>query len=319
MKITTALKLLALFAALASSFTWAQYPTKPIRLVVPFAAGGPTDGVARTMAQALSKSLGQPVVVENKPGADGAVSAQAVAGAPADGYTLLFASSSQLGLPYLVRPAPFDTLADFAPVTTIGRFAYCMYVHPSVPSRTMAEFIAHAQSSPGKLNLASNNMGEHMAATRFMKKAGIEMVRVPYKGAAQSVPDLVAGRVQVMFAPAVIGLAHVKEGRLRMLAVLDSQRLPVLPEVATMDESGVAGVFAPAYQMILAPAKTPREIVDRLSREANAALKDPEVVALLERQFLAIEGMTPQAHGALIQELTRVWAEFARENRVGPQ
>ncbi|HUR57059.1 MAG TPA: tripartite tricarboxylate transporter substrate binding protein [Opitutaceae bacterium] len=319
MKITNALQALALFAALVSSLTWAQYPTKPIRLVVPFAAGGPTDGVARTMAQALTKSLGQPVVVENKPGADGAISAQAVAGAAPDGYTLLFASSSQLGLPYLVRPAPFDTLADFLPVTTIGRFAFCMYVHPSVPSRTMAEFIAHARSNPGKLNLASNNMGEHMAATQFMRKAGIEMVRVPYKGAAQSIPDLVAGRVQVMFAPVSVGLAHVKEGRLRMLAVLDSQRSSALPEVATMEEAGVAGVFAPAYQMILAPAKTPREIVDRLSREANAAMKDPGVVALLERQFLAVEGMTPQAHGALIRDLTRAWAEFARENAVAPQ
>jgi tripartite-type tricarboxylate transporter receptor subunit TctC len=313
MRAFTTLMSLALCAILASAPAAAQYPSKPVRIIVPFSAGGPTDGVARTIAQALTKSLGQPFVIENKPGADGAISAQLVASAPADGYTLLFASSSLVGLPFLVKPAPFDLRADFAPVTTIGRFAYCMYVHPAVPSRSVSEFVAYARANPGKLNLASNNMGEQMAATRFMNKTAIDMVRVPYKGAAQSIPDLVAGRVQVMFAPAALGLAHVKDGRLRMLAILDSQRSSAMPDVATMDESGITGVFAPAYQMILAPAKTPPEILERLSRETNRALKDPEVVAQLEGRFLAIEGMTPQAHGVLLQELTSMWVEFVRK------
>ena len=314
MKKRQALAFLAATFAIAAFPAAAQYPAKPIRLLVPFPAGGPTDGVARTVAQAMTKSLGQPIVVENKPGAEGAIAAQTAAAAAPDGYTLFFATSSVLALPVVAKPAPFDTFKDFEPISTVGRFAFGMVVNPSVPAQTMGEFVAYARANPGKLNFGSANVGEHMAAAQFMKATGTDMVRIPYKGAAQTLPDLVAGRVQVYFTPVAGTIGHVKDGRLRMLATLLPQRLAIAPDVPTMTEAGVNGVSVQSWQVIVAPAKTPKDIVERLSRAVNAALHDPEARAQLENRALFIEGSTPHRLVEILHESNREWTQFVREN-----
>ena len=309
---------LLLASALVCLPAAAQYPDRPVRIVVPFAAGGVTDSVARITAHELAKSLGQPFVVENKPGADGAIAAQSVKAAAPDGYTLFFATNSVLALPLVSKSAAFE-LADFVPVSTIGRFPFAMYVSPDVPSQSMKDLLAYARANPGKLNYATVNAAEHLAATQFMNAAGVDMVRIPYKGGSQVLPDLVAGRVQVYFGPVGLGLGHVKDGRLRMLATLLPQRTPLTPEVPTMAEAGLAGVTVQSYQMVLAPAKTPRAIVERLSKAINAALRGAEVRARLEQISLIVEGMTPQEHAAMLDEAHRTWAHFFRQAGLAPQ
>jgi tripartite-type tricarboxylate transporter receptor subunit TctC len=319
MSILRTLLPLALCVAIAPLPAAAQYPERAVRLVVPFPAGGPSDSAARIVGQALARSLGQPVVVENKPGADGGIAAQSVAAAYADGYTLLWATSAVLALPLVAKPAPFDTYADFAPVSSVGRFAFGMYVHPGVPSQSLADFIAFARANPGKLNYASANMAEHLAAAQFMKATGVEMVRVPYKGSAQLMPDLIAGRVQVNFGPVGGALAHVKDGRIRMLATLLPERTQVTPEVPTMAEGGFPGVSVWSYQMILAPARTPRRIVERLAREINAALDDEDVRARFASLALVVDGSSPERLAAMMRMADRDWAQFFREAGLASQ
>jgi tripartite-type tricarboxylate transporter receptor subunit TctC len=308
--------MLALCSALLPAQAIAQYPTKPVHIVIPFPAGGPSDTVARQVGQVLAASLGQPVIVDNKPGADGVIAVQSVKAAPADGYTLLWATSAVLALPLTTQPAPFDTLADFAPVSSVGRFAFAMYVATDVPSRSMQDFIAYARANPGKLNFAAANQAEYLAAAQFMKAAHVDMVRVPYKGAAQLMPDLIAGRVQVNFGPVGGGLQYVKDGRLKMLATLLPERTTVTPEVPTMAEAGLPAVSVGTYQMILAPAKTPRAVVERLSRDVNLALRNLELRAALEKIALVVEGSTPAGLATIINEDGRAWVQFAKE--IGP-
>ena len=313
MKLLRSLMPLALLAALASAPALAEYPERPVRLVVPFPAGGPSDTAARIVSQALTKSLGKPVIIENKPGADGAIGAQTVKAATPDGYTLFWGTSGVLALPVIAKPVPFDVVTDFAPVSSVGQFAFGMYVHPGVPSKSLKDFIAHARAHPGQLNYATGNTAEHLAAARFMKAAGVDMVRVPYKGSAQLMPDLIAGRVQVNFGPVGGALQHAREGKIRMLATLLPERTPVTPEVPSMAEAGVPGLVVGTYQMILAPAKTPRPIVDRLVRDVNLALKDAGVRAQLEQLALSVEGSTPEGLATFIQDNNRIWSQFARD------
>jgi tripartite-type tricarboxylate transporter receptor subunit TctC len=318
MKALAARLLLALLAVPFAAAAQAQYPNKPIRLVIPFVAAGPTDTVARTVAQAMSKSLGQSIVIDNKPGADGAIAAQTVVGAAADGYTLLFATSSVLALSIVGKPVAFDPLIDLSPVSTVGHFTYAMYVYPGLPAQSVKDFIAYGRANPGKLSYGASNVAEYLAAVQFMKPAGIEMLRVPYKGQAQMMPDLIAGRVQVSFGPLGGGLPLAKDGRVRILAV-SPQRSPLVPEVPTMAEAGIGDFYVPSYQMILAPAKTPSGILERLSREVNAAVQIPEVRAQLEKLALVVKASTPQALTASIREGNSVWARYARDYPLAAQ
>ena len=316
MKRVTRFIALLLSAALAAAPAAAQWPAKPIRLVVPFPAGGATDAAARTVGQALSRSLAQPVVIENKPGADGTIAAQTVAAAPADGHTLLFAVASMMALPYLTQPAPFEA-SQFAPVSTVGRFAFGLYVHPSVPAKSVQELVAYARANPGKLNFASATVSEWLAAAQFMKATGTDMARIPYKGGAQAMPDLVAGRVQVYFTPVgPLALGHVKEGRLRLLATLTDERQAVVPDIPTLAEAGVRGVSVPTQQMILAPAGTPPAVVDRLSGDIGAALRDAGVRADLDKQSLIVEGSSPAQLDATLRVVSREWASFVSEHHL---
>jgi tripartite-type tricarboxylate transporter receptor subunit TctC len=304
----------ALLIALAPAFTAtaADYPSRPIRIIVPFGPGGVTDSVARITARSLEKSLGQPVVVENKPGADGAIAANTVKNAAADGYTLFFATSSSLSTPLVSKAAGFDPIADFAPISSVGRFPYAMFVNVEVPARSVKEFVAYARANPGKLNYGTINTGEHLAAAQFTKAAGVNIVRIPYK--TSPVAELVGGQIQVYFAPVGQALAHAKDGRVRLLATLPSDRTPFTPDVPTMAEAGLAGISAgSSYQMLLAPAKTPRPIVEMLSKAVNAAVTDPEVRAQLEKVSLTAEGTTPAQLTRIIAESNAAWAQFFRE------
>ncbi|MBI3375298.1 MAG: tripartite tricarboxylate transporter substrate binding protein [Betaproteobacteria bacterium] len=290
------------------------YPAKPIRILIPFLAGGPVDTTARVIQQALARALGQPVVIENKTGADGAIAAQAVIGSPPDGYTLFFGgSSTMVSVPVLRKSPPFDPVADFTAISLIGRFAFCMFVHPDVPAKTVAEFVDHARANPGKLNFATSNLTEFMFAAQLMNSTGISMVRVPYKGAAQAIPDLVAGRVQLDFVPISAGLAHARDGRLRMLATVLPKRIPVAPEVPTMAEAGMPGVTVSPWQGIFGPPKLPREIVERLARELSQILQSAEVRAHYDRQGFQPETSSPEALTAMLRNDIQVWGQIVRE------
>ena len=296
------------------------YPSRPIRLVVPFAPGGPADSVARAVAPALEKALGQPLIVDNRLGAEGMIGAQAVLDAPPDGYTLLFASASLVPLALMRKAPPFDLRSDFAPVSKISPAVWAMYVSAQVPARSVGEFVAYARANPGKLNYASSTLNDFMTAVQFMKATGTDMVKVPYKGAGQVMPDLIAGRVQVNFSPvSALGAQYAKGGQVRMLAVLSPQRSPMAPDVPTLAEAGFSGVSVSGWLAVVAPAKTPKEVVERLHGAIASALQDPDVRARLGAQAVQAESSTPQALAALIEEDFRSWARFIRENGLVPE
>lgn len=311
----------ALMTALAGPPAAAQspYPSKQIRLIVPTPAGGPSDVSARLIGQALSKSMGQTVVVENRPGASGALAAQALMAAPPDGHTLMWTLSSMSGLAFLQKSSPYQTLAELTPVSLIGHFTYAMFIHPDVPAATVAEFVEYARAHPDKTGYATGSLGDYMASTKFLKATGVRSVRVPYKGGSQLMPDLVSGRVQLNFGPASSGLPYAKDGKLRMLAVVATQRSPLAPEVPTLAEAGVTGVSLPTWQAIFAPPNTPTDIAARLSREVVVALTNPGLRAQLEQLALQPEGSTPAALAAAVLRDTQVWRSFVSEYEIPPE
>ncbi len=298
--------------AFASVSAWAQYPTKPIRLIVALAAGGPSDSAARVVGQALSQALGQAVIIENKPGGDGAIAAETVLNSPPDGYTLFWSgTSAMLGVPLLRKNPPYDPVS-FTPVSFGGRFTLFLYSHPGVPAKTLSELIEYARAHPDKLNCATSTFADVIAAAQLMNAAGIKMTRVPYKGGTQSILDLVAGRVQIAIAPAFVGLPHVKQGRLRALAVFLPQRSPAAPEVPTMVEAGIPGVSVP-WAAVFGPPKMPGEIVERLSREISIVLQQPEVQMQLQRQAFQGEGSSPQGLTVILKEELEKSRRIVRE------
>jgi tripartite-type tricarboxylate transporter receptor subunit TctC len=303
----------ALSVAMSAAPAAAQYPSKQIRLVVPTPAGGPSDVAARTLGQALSRSLGQPVIVENKPGAGGAIAAQAVMTAAPDGYTFLWTLASMAGIPMLQKSSPFQSLAELTPVSLVGSFAFGVFVHPGVPAQSTGELVAHLRSNPDKLNYGTGTLGEYMATTQFLKATGTSAVRVPYRGGPQLMPDLLNGRVQMNIGPLSGGLPHVKENRLRLLAVLLPQRAAVAPDVPTLAEAGITSVSLPTWQAILAPPRTPRAIAERMSREIAQALNDPGVRGPLEQQGILVQGLGPEEMALIIARDTEAWRNFVRD------
>lgn len=312
---------IALGLAAGSSGASAQdvFPAKPLRLVVPLPPGGPTDFLARTVAQHLSASLGQPVTVDNRPGADGAIAAREVMASQADGHTLLFAPGSLIAVPLQSRPPSFDWRAELAPVGKVGRLSFCLVVHPDVPARTVAELVAHARANPDKLAYSTSTLSELMAAAQFMKASGIRMTRVPYKGGSQAMPDLLSGRIQVMFGPVTLAAQHAKAGTLRVLATLLPQRSTVLPEVPTVGEAGYAGVSVPTWQALFVPARTPRPVVARLAGDLDALLSRPEVRAEFERRAVFLEQATPEELATIVAQEQIAWASLIAEYRSGAE
>lgn len=295
------------------------YPSRPIRLIVPFAAGGASDTAARTLSTALRPLLGQQIVVDNRPGANGAIAAQAALGAPADGHTLLWGVASMAALPLMHKRSPFQSLEEFVPVSLVGRFAFCIVVHPGLAATTVADLAALARANPGAISYASSTLAEDKSATLFMKAAGVTMLRVPYKGGAQVMPDLMAGRVQVHFGTLSSALTHAREGRLRLLAVLLPQRSAAAPDVPTLAEAGMPGFSVPTWQAVLAPPGTPASIVDRLAREISVATQGAAAQALFSQQGLQLEGSTPQTLAALIKADTMSWRQFVRDQGIQPE
>jgi tripartite-type tricarboxylate transporter receptor subunit TctC len=309
----------ALLAALSLGVpaALAQYPSKSIRLVVPFPPGGTADVVGRILAQPVGQMLGQPIVVDNRAGGDGAVAATLVMNAPADGYTIFFASNSPMSaVPTLHRNPPYDPRTDFTPITFIGRFTFYLFVNPAVPAQTLAELIDYARANPGKLNYGSGNTTAIVTMAQLSRLAGIEMTHVPYKGDAPTTADLVAGRIQLAMMTPVPALAQAKEGRLRMLAALLSKRSALAPDVPTMAEAGMPGISVTPWGGLFGPANMPKAIVERLSQAFNAALERPEVVEQLARQGFEGQGSTPEQLASHVREQLVLWARVIREARI---
>jgi tripartite-type tricarboxylate transporter receptor subunit TctC len=297
----------------------AQYPSKPIRLIVPFAAGGPSDAAARSLGRALSKSIGQSIVVDNVPGANGAIALRTARNAPSEGYTLLWGVGSMVAIPLLEKSAALEVIANLAPISMVGQFAFGIATNPGLPVNTIDQFVSYAHASPGKISFASATLGEFMVAAQFMKASGTSMTRVPYKGGAQVMPDLLAGRVQAYFGPVSLALPHLSEGKLRMLGILLPQRSPAVPDVPTMAEVGMPSVTIPSWQAVFGPPKTPRDILNHISREVNRALHEPDVVAQFNQLMLAAGGSTPDMLAVVIRQDLAKWREFIRENGVSQE
>jgi tripartite-type tricarboxylate transporter receptor subunit TctC len=293
-----ALACLALAVA-ASAHAQDKYPSKLVRLVVPFAAGGSTDVVARALGQELSERIGQPVIVENKPGAGGTVGSDYVAKSPPDGYTLLIGTVSTHGAAVsLYEKLPYEPLRDFAPITEIATIPNLVVVNAaSVPVQTLAELVQLAKKQPGKLTFASNGAGtsNHLATELLKTASGIDIVHVPYKGSGPALNDLLAGHVSMMLDVVMTSYPHVKAGKLKALAVTGSTRSPLLPDVPTVAEQGFPGFEAIVWFGVLAPAKTPPAIVERLNKELVAAINSPKLKTLLESQGAQTVANTPAA------------------------
>ena len=294
-------------------FAHAQYPTKPLRAVVAFGTGGTTDVTARIVAAALAQSLGQPVVIDNKPGADGIIAGSDVVKSAPDGYTIWFATYTQISaLPSLRKSVPFDPLADFTPIGGIGNFSFFWTVSPELPVKNLKELAAYGRANPGKMNAGSSGAAATMAPTMFARAEKFDLQVINYKSETTALNDLVSGRIQLMLASGTLA-QHLRDGRVRGLATLGNERSKALPDLPTMAESGVAPFAAVPWMGLFGPAKMPKEVVDRLSRELLAALKNPEVRERVERQAIDINPMSPEAIGALAREQAEAWRRITKE------
>ena len=300
--------------ALAAAPVAAQYPSKPIRLIVPFPAGGAADLSARVVAQPLAQALGQSVIVENKPGADGMIAADAVIKAAPDGYTLFFATNTALcAVPAMRKSPPYNPLTDFTPVSLIGKFGFFLFVHPSVPAQSVNELLAYARANPGKLNYATGNSTSILATAQLKLRERLDIMEIPYKGDAPATTDIVAGRVQLMFGTPGTALPFVKEGRLRALATLLANRSPLLPEVPTMAEAGLQGLSIVPWAGLFGPAMMPKDVVDRLAREMATVLARSDVREQLDRYAFEARSSTPEELAAFLTEQLDVWNRTVRD------
>jgi tripartite-type tricarboxylate transporter receptor subunit TctC len=304
-----------------SRFAWGQtYPSRPVRWIVPFPPGGGTDILARLIGQWLSERLGQQFVIDNRPGAGGNIGTEAAVHAPPDGYTLLLAASVHTINPSLYDKLGFNFIRDIAPVAGIMRVPNVMVVNPSVPARSVPEFIAYARANPGKINMASAGIGtsQHVAGELFKLVAGIDMVHVPYRGTAPALTDLLGGQVQVLFMSPASSIEYIRAGTLRGLAVTSAARSQALPDLPTM------GDFLPGFEASLmyglgAPKNTPPEIVEKLNKEINAGLVDPNLKARLADLDGMVLGGSPADFGKLIAEETEKWLKVIRLANIRPE
>ena len=289
------------------------YPSRPVRIIVGFAAGGPADILARLMGQWLSERLGQPFVIENRPGAAGNIGTEAVVKSPPDGYTLLLATSTNAINATLYDKLSFNFIRDIAPVATISRNAFVMVAHPSMPAKTVPEFIAYAKANPGKINIASAGTGSagHVFGELFKMMTGINTVHVPYRGAAPALADLVAGQVQAYFAPTAASIEYIRAGKLRALAVTTATRSEALPDIPAVNEF-VPGYEASGWSGFGSPKGTPTEVIDKLNKEINAGLADPKIKAqLADLGSPALAGL-PADFSRLIAADTEKWAKVIK-------
>jgi tripartite-type tricarboxylate transporter receptor subunit TctC len=303
----------------ASLPAYAQFPAKPIRVVVPFPAGSSTDILTRVLAASVSQAVGQTLVVDNKAGADGAIAAAEVAKAAPDGYTLLMATNSPMSaVPALKKSPPYDPVADFTPITDIGRYTFFIVVHPSVPAKTLKELIDYARANPGKLNYATGNTSGIVSTAYFASLANLQLVHVPYKGEPQALTDLVAGRVQLMFCSSGTSLPQIREGKLRPLVTTLGKRSHLLPEVPTIAEAGMPQFSITSWAGLFGPAKMPRDIVERLNREFVTAMGRADVQAAMEKQAFALSPSSPGELAAFVKEQMESYRRILRAAGVEP-
>ena len=313
--------LAALLLALALPQAFAQgWPSKPIRIVLQFPPGGSTDVVARVLAQSMSQSLGQPVVVENKPGADGAIAAEQVMRSEPDGTTYFLASNTpMMQVPLLRKNPPYDPVRNFTAVSLVGRYVYLLVASPALPAKNAAELIAYARANPGKLNYGSYSGVTQLMHARLRLAANLDMALIPYKGEGPTVADIIGGQVHLTFATPTSTLAHVREGKLRAHAVLLPARFGLVPEVPTAEEAGVPPLTAGTWAALFGPAKLPAEITTRMNRELNAALKRPDVREKIDRQGFDLAGNTPEEMSAFLVEQLGAWKKAFADAGMQPE
>jgi tripartite-type tricarboxylate transporter receptor subunit TctC len=318
---TAALAALALgFSAFAAAQGAGDFPSKPIRIIVPYAPGGGADILARLVGQKLSERVKQPVVVENHGGGSNTIGMGMVQRSEPDGYTLGLATPVFVMAPLGMKAKPYDPVADFTPIAMIGFTPLILVVHPSVPAKSLKEFIALGKARPGSLNFASLGAvtTQGLAATLFNQLAGIDAVQVPYKGSAPGVADLLGGNVQYMFNALPSMLGHVRSGKLRALGVSSAKRSPELPDLPTIQET-VPGYVVTTWYSFVAPKATPKEAVELLNREINAVLKDPEVAEKLHKRGVEPDAMTPAELASHFQKEAATWGKVARDANIKPE
>jgi tripartite-type tricarboxylate transporter receptor subunit TctC len=303
----------------APVFAQAPYPAKPLRAIVAFGTGGATDVIARSIAASMSQSLGQSVVIDNRPGADGIVAGEQVVKAAPDGYTLFFGTSTQIAaLPFLRKKVPFDPLVDYTPIGGIGNNSFFWVVHPGLPVKTMKELGEYGRANPGKLNAGSSSAIGTIAPTLFAKAEKFDLQVILYKSETTALNDLIGGRIQVMLITGTLA-QHVRDGRARGLATLLTKRSKALPDLPTMAEAGMPPFPAVGFMGLFGPAKMPKEIVERLNRELLAVLQKPEVREPIERTTMEIGPLSAEGLGALVKEQTEIWRRLTKEAGIVPE
>ena len=301
---------------LCAGRTMAQdYPAKPIRFIIPLAPGGGGDILARSIAQKLNEKWGQPVIVDNRPGGGGVIGTEVVAKAPADGYTILMIATNHTVNPSLIPKLPYDAIADFAPVTQLTASPNILVLHPSLPAASLKELIALARQRPGQLNYSSagNGTAGHLAAELMKMMAKIDVVHVPYKAAPQALSDLVSGQIQLQFSNLMTALPHVKNGRLRGIAVTTIQRSPAIPELPTMDQAGLRGYRVDQTYGVVAPGRTPAPIIARLNGEIVNILKSPDIGQRMSAEGAMLVGNTPQEYLEYLKAELQKWTRVVKE------
>jgi tripartite-type tricarboxylate transporter receptor subunit TctC len=308
--------LFAVLLAVASASA-AAFPDKPVRFVVGFTPGGPSDILARAVGQKLAERWGQQVVIENRPGAGGNLAAEAVAKSAPDGYTWLLGNNSILATNQsLYRKLPYDPVKDFAPVALVAVQPNILVVHPEVPAKSVSDLIRLARQSPGKLNYASSGAGAaaHLAGELFKTLAGVDIVHVPYKGAQPALTDVLAGQVQLMFATSASVIPYLKTGRLRALAVTSAQRSPSVPELPTVSEAGLAGFEATTWHGVVVPSATPRALIERINQDTNSVLKDKDLSERLAGLGAEVLTGTPRDFADYIAREIPKWSKVVRDS-----
>ena len=311
--------LIAALLVVSTASSAQSYPSKPIHIIVPYPAGGTSDILARTIGQRLSESFGQPVIVENKPGANGNVGADLVAKAPADGYTLLLADIGALVISPSVYPTlPFDPVKDFAPVTMVAYSPHILVVHPSVQAASVKELVGLAKSKPGKLNFAISGVGgaPHLAGVDFAMRTGIDWTYIPYKGGAQAIADVAGGQADVTLNGMLATYPLVQGGKLKLLAVSSAKRMSAIPDIPTIAESGVPDFESGSWQGVVVPAGTPREVVARLNSEILRIVNAPEMRDRLGKQGADVRTNTPEEFGTFIRSETAKWAKVVKDANI---
>ena len=307
-----------LVAATGAAFAQAGYPQRPVRVIVPLAAGGSMDTVTRALAQKLTDAMGQSFVVDNRGGGGGAVGAELAAAAPPDGYTLLMMSASAVIRPLMYEGSRYNIARDFTAISQVTSQPYLLTVHPSVPSKSMQELVAYAKANPGKINYASSGQGSiiHLTTELFNRAVAIKTVHVPYKGIGAAYPDLLANNVQMVFASIVSVLPHVKTQRLRALAISGPARSKIVPDVPTVSEAGAKGFAVTNWYGLVAPTRTPQPILDRLSRETIKVVHHPDLAQRYAADGAEGVGSTPQQFASHVKAENDKWGRLVRETGI---